>query len=294
MLKRKVLITGAGGLLGWHLCQNAPETWDVFGIIFKNSADIPSATLIKTDLTDFKTVDALFAKIKPSLVIHAAAASDPNFCQTHPQQTALINVKATEHLAELCAAAGIKYVFTSSDLVFDGRKALYRESDPVCPISIYGEQKALAEESVLTVNPGAAVCRMPLMYAIDGPVRNNFMPQIVDAILKGQALHLFTDEYRTPLSVRSAALNIIFAASAVSGLIHLGGPDRVSRFAFGQQVANVLNQPTTNFIPCLRASIPMNAPRPSDVSLDSSKARKLFNFSPLPLAEDLTFMLEAG
>ncbi len=285
--KKKLLVTGASGLLGRRVCQEATKSYDVHGISFKNNIVIPNVTICKTDLTHFEEIITLFKNLRPAAVIHTAAASDPNYCQTHDKDARKINIDVTVFMAKLCAQDNIPFVFTSTDLVFNGRLAPYRENDPVSPISLYGEHKAEAENDVLSVWPEAAVARMPLLYDSDCSVSRNFFPQMVQAMQTGQKLHLFTDEYRTPLSVRTAALALLKVVENVSGLIHLGGPERISRYDFGRLIARMMQLSPAQLIPCLRSDMPMAAPRPCDVSLNSAKARALINFNPPPLAEEI-------
>ena len=96
---KKLLITGASGFLGWHLCQLAKQNWQIYGTYFGSSLDIPSVTALKIDLRDFAALQSIFAQIKPDAVIHLAAQSSPNFCQNHPQESQLINVTTTCNLA---------------------------------------------------------------------------------------------------------------------------------------------------------------------------------------------------
>ena len=80
---------------------------------------------------------------KPDAVIHLAAASDPNYCQTHPEETFKINVTASSNIAGLCSDLKAACVFTSSDQVFDGKSPPYKENDDTNPLNIYGQQKGL-------------------------------------------------------------------------------------------------------------------------------------------------------
>ena len=285
--KKKLLVTGASGLLGRRVCREAAKSYDVHGTSFKNDIVIPDVTICKADLTFFEEIVKLFKEFQPDAVIHTAAASNPDYCQTRHQLSRKINIDVTVHLAKLCAQADIPFIFTSSDLVFNGRAAPYRESDPVSPISLYGEHKAEAENSVLSAWPKAAVVRIPLLYDSDRSVSRNFFPQMVQAMQIGQKLRLFTDEYRTPLSVRTGASALLKVVENVSGLIHLGGPERISRYDFGLLIARVMKLTSARLIPCLQRDMPMPAPRPCDVSLDSAKAHALINFNPPPLTEEI-------
>ncbi len=283
---KKLLITGASGFLGWNLCLVAKPEWDVYGTFFSHSHQIPGITQISVDLRDFQAIKDLFNDIKPDAVIHTAAASQPNYCQNYPQESQEINVAATVNLAGLCGDYSLPFAFTSTDLVFDGLNPPYRETDPTCPISVYGEQKVMAEIGILERYPLAAVCRMPLMFGDGGLVAKSFLQPMLESIRVGKELHLFVDEFRTPVSGKTAAQGLLLALKEAHGIIHLGGKERISRYDFMRLVVEVLKLKNTNLVPCKQKDIQMLAPRPPDVSLDISKAIAL-GYKPLSLKSEL-------
>lgn len=280
----RLLITGASGFLGWHLCQKAKFRWQVYGTYFSHALTPINLTLIKADLRDFQSLKSLLAQIQPIGVIHTAAQSNPNICQQSPEETYRINVTAAANLAALCADTNTPYLFTSTDLVFDGTQPPYQESDPVSPLSYYGEQKAIAEQKILSCHPQATICRMPLMFGAS-PTADSFIQPFIKTLKAGQALKLFVDEVRTPVSASTAAEGLLLALK-IQGLLHLGGKERLSRYEFGRLMVKVLNLPEDRLKPCRQQDIIMAAPRPPDVSLDSSKAFKL-GYQPLLLKEEL-------
>ena len=283
---KKLLITGSSGFLGWHLCKFAKKEWDVYGTYFSHSLEIPETKLVKLDLTDFGELRRVFREIQPAAVIHTAAQSQPNYCQTHVQESLLINVTASLSLAELCADNSIPYVFTSTDLVFDGLKGNYQETDSVNPVNIYGEHKAMAEVEILKRYPQAAICRMPLMFGNATPTATSFLQSFIKTLREGQELKLFTDEFRTPVNGKTAAEGLLLALNKVQGIVHLGGKERISRYDFGRLLVEIFKIPDAKIQASLQKDVKMSAPRPSDVSLDSSKAFEL-GYSPLSLQEQL-------
>ncbi|WP_414583240.1 SDR family oxidoreductase [Scytonema sp. PCC 10023] len=283
---KKVLITGASGFLGWHLCQIAKQEWEVYGTYFSHSLEIPGIKMLKVDLTDFSELKQIFDAVQPAAVIHTAAISQPNFCQTHPDESHAINVKASCNIAGLCADSSISCALTSTDLVFDGLNAPYQETDPVCPVNIYGEQKVMAEEGMLKRNPMTAVCRMPLMFGNETPTATSFIQPFIQTLKHRKELNLFIDEFRTPVSGITAAKGLLLALEKVNGLIHLGGKERISRYDFGRLLVEVFQLPSDGLKACRQKDVKMAAPRPSDVSLDSSKAFSL-GYQPLSLREEL-------
>jgi dTDP-4-dehydrorhamnose reductase len=284
---KKLLITGASGFLGYHLCQIAPSKYQVYGTYFRHCLDIANVNLSKLDLTKINELKTLFETIKPDAVIHTAAASKPNFCQTHPHKSYLINVTTSENIALLCGQDHIPCVFTSTDLVFDGLNAPYNEHSPVSPISIYGQHKAIAEQKMFQIYPKIALCRMPLMFGKATPCAHSFMQPFMAKIKGGEELSLFSDEFRTPVSANTAAKGLLLTLEKqISGLIHLGGKERISRYNFGLLMAEVFNLSTNTIKPCSQKDVTMAAPRSPDVSMDSSYAFSL-GYQPLSIREEL-------
>ncbi|AFY46850.1 dTDP-4-dehydrorhamnose reductase [Nostoc sp. PCC 7524] len=283
---RKLLITGASGFLGWHLCQIAKQNWQVYGTYCSHDLEIPGINLIKLNLTDFAELKQIFQEIQPDAVIHTAARSQPNFCQTHPEESHLVNVIASCNIAGLCADYQIPCAFTSTDLVFDGLNAPYKETDAVCPVNIYGEQKVLAEIGMLERYPMTAVCRMPLMFGNATPTATSFIQPFIEILTAGKELNLFIDEFRTPASADTAAQGLLLALEKVHGIIHLGGKERISRYDFGRLLVEVFQLPETGLKGCRQQDVKMAAPRPADVSLDSSQAF-ILGYKPLSIKEEL-------
>ena len=269
---RKLIVTGASGFLGWNLCLAAKTEWDVIGIGHSHDISDFPAPLLSLDLCDTTGVESLFDKIRPHAVIHAAAQADPNFCQMHPEQTARINVEASENIARLCARFCAACVFTSTDLVFGGDNPPYSESSPRGPVSVYGRQKAEAEQRMLEANEDVFVCRLPLMFG-DAPLHSKtHLNTLIDNMLKGREIALFVDEFRSPVSGLDAAKGILRFLGVSRGVLHLGGLQRVSRYDFGLAVSRALGVRDACIKPCHQKDVVMSAPRPKDVSLDSSKA----------------------
>lgn len=283
---KKLLITGASGFLGWNLCKIAKQQWQVFGVVFKNTVvGIEGITQVAADLRSYDSIKNLFAEIKPDAVIHAAAISQPNYCQDYPQESWEINVKASLNIAGICADNSIECVFTSTDLVFNGLNAPYSENDEVCPISVYGEQKVMAEKGMRARYPLTAICRMPLMFGYGGMAKS-FIQPMLQSLREGKELALFVDEFRTPVSGETAARGLLLALEKkVSGVLHLGGKERVSRYEFMRLLVEELGLNQAKLKSCRQKDVKMAAPRPPDVSLDSSKALAL-GYQPLSLREE--------
>lgn len=291
--RKILLITGAGGFLWWWLCREAVREWRVHGAFNTHIISSDKVAAHACDLADSDQISALLDRVRPDAVIHAAAVASPEVCQRHPEETRKINVDASRYLAVLCAHAGVPLVFTSTDLVFDGRKAPYSESDPPSPVNVYGEQKAAAEAAVLAAHPDAAVCRLPLLFGFSGGSRDGFDHHIVTSLRQGIPVRLFTDEFRTPADPVSVARGLLLAVSKMRGVYHLGGRLRLSRYDTGRRLAELFGLDTALLMPVGHASAESAAPRAADVSLNSDRAYDL-GYEPMDMATAYRFMADVS
>lgn len=304
-----LLITGATGFLGQYLIAAARKRWRVAGTFHRTRREDAQRLLAgidsgRIDLTDFRDVRDMLDAVRPKAVIHTAALADPNYCQQHPDESLRVNLQATLNLAGLCGDRRIPFVFTSTDLVFDGTRAPYAEDGPVSPLNLYGEHKALAEQAALERYDEAAICRMPLMFGLATNGRVPFFQRMAGEFQAGRPMTLFADELRTPVSGPVAAAGLLLVAGSgmedetvnpkeierVRGVLHLGGRESISRYEMGLQMLDLLGLPSSLAEPISFRDVPAVAARAADVSLDSSRAYEL-GFDPPGLRQQMEQLL---
>ncbi len=286
-MKRRLLLTGATGFLAYNFLRQNLSGWEVLAATHQRPFSFNGTNTVALDLADTNNIEKVFATIQPQVVVHLAAISDANFCQQNQLLSEKINVTATTMLATFCKAANIPFLFTSTDLVFDGAKGNYAETDITNPLNIYGKQKIIAEKNVLEIYEAACVLRMPLMFGNGGAYAQSFMQPFLAKLKQKETLSLFTDEYRSAVGGNSAAKGILHALNNNwKGLYHLGGKEKLSRYDFGIILCEAFGINKNLIVPALQSDIKMAAPRPPDVSLNSGKAF-LQGYEPLSVSEEL-------
>jgi dTDP-4-dehydrorhamnose reductase len=290
--QRRLLITGVSGFLGWHLARLAQTTWQVEGTYHRHPLDLPEVRLHRIDLTDTDTLVPWLDRLAPDAVIHTAALAQPNRCEQQPEVSYAINVEATRTLADYCGQRRIPLVFTSTDQVFDGQGAPYDETSTPQPINRYGDHKLAAEQLIQGLHPQAAICRLPLLYGPPTPTAECFLQGFIRTLAAGQPLRLFIDEFRTPAYVEDVAMGLLMALEKASGLLHLGGPERLSRYDFGLKMAAVFQLDAGLIVLSRQADVVMPAARPADVSTHSRLALEL-GYRPRDIEAGLRAVLAA-
>lgn len=267
---KRAWITGAGGLIGSYIAAAKTPQSAPFEVVALSRPIL--------DLTDFAAVERRFRAERPDLVIHCAAMSRTGECQANPDLARKMNVDVTSHLAGLAADAD--FMLFSTDLVFDGAKGNYVETDAVHPLSVYGETKVEAEQIVLK-NPRHTIIRTSLNSGVSPRGLGPYNEQLQAAWKKGETVDLFLDEIRAPIPASLTARAVWeLAAQRRPGLYHLAGSEPLSRFAIGQLIA--AHHPELH--PRLRSSSLREYkghPRAANTFLVCAKIQKLLSF-PLP------------
>jgi dTDP-4-dehydrorhamnose reductase len=277
------LVTGASGQLGGYLLRHLRDRGEEV-VAWSGSVrgDVCGVPLRVVDLTDGAAMAMAFREAKPQLVIHAAAMARVDECYRDPKRARRVNTDATGRLAELAAKAGARFVYVSTDLVFDGERAPYRETDPPQPLSMYGHTKADGETAALAVQR-TVVARVSLLFGPTLSGRPGFFDGLITNLREGRPVTMFADEWRTPLAMPAAAVALAdIARSDLFGIVHVGGPDRLSRLEMGQCIADHLGAARSALVSASRNSVAAAERRARDVSLDSSRWRSLFPNSPWP------------
>jgi dTDP-4-dehydrorhamnose reductase len=283
----RFLVTGASGVLGGYLLRvlgeqgRAVTAWS--GSRTGQALGVP---LRPVDLTDPDRVAFAFRQEPPDVILHLAALARTGECQQDPHRARRVNVDGCTALLDLAGQMKTRLLYVSSDLVFDGSKGWYREQDPPAPLSTYGRTKRAAEELVQAV-PYGVIARVSLLFGPTLTGRVGFFDEQLAALRERRPARFFVDEWRTPLSLLTAARALVaLAESDFTGLIHLGGPERLSRLEMGQRTAALLGLDASAIVPVTRDSVPAPEPRPRDTSLDSGLWRGLFPRQPWPCYEE--------
>ena len=279
----RILVTGASGQLGAYLLQELRRRGaDAVAWSGSRSGSLLNFPLRPVDIGDRDALVQAYREAHPAIVIHAAAISRIDDCYREPTMARRVNVEGTAVLAELCQQAGSRLVYVSTDLVFDGERGGYRESDRPSPLSVYGRTKHEGEQPVLTTDRSAVV-RSSLLFGPALSGRASFFDLQLRSLRCGTPLALFEDEWRTPSSLLATARTLLaIAASDFCGLIHVGGPERLSRWDMGQRLATFLGEDASAFAKLKQADLPLPEPRPRDVSLDCRLLREKFPETPWP------------
>jgi dTDP-4-dehydrorhamnose reductase len=283
----RILVTGANGRLGSYLLERlVGREHEIIAWSGKSHDQRSGLRVRPVDLTDARALLAAINEADPDVVIHAAAVSSAEVAHRQPDRARAVNVEGTSRLAEWAARNERRLVYTSTDLVFDGTKSWYEEDDPAEPILEYGRSKQAGERPVLALERGV-VARMGLLY---GPSRSGgtgFFDRALAALQAGTPQTFFTDEYRTPLHYETAARILVrLAESDATGLMHVGGPERLSRFELMRRVATAMGIDSRFVVGNLRSNVPSAESRPADVSLATRRLESMLPDMKLPRIEE--------
>ncbi len=292
--KKRLLLTGATGFLGRRVLRDLAGTYEIIATHHGGLEDAPDVTAVHWEATK-GAPEALLALFVPDAVLHLMALARTEVCASEPERTHLLNVEVTERLAEAAYFRRIPFLFTSTDLVFDGMRGHYTEEDIPNPTSTYARSKWEAEQALQGIFARCpellTMFRICLSYGWGDERHGGPAGWIVSALNAGKTVDLFKDEYRSPLYQGdvSRALADTFEKQ-ISGLYHLGGPERMDRYTLGVKIAQRFSLDTS----LIRAHFIRDynglEPRAPDCSLVSSKFISTFGWAPVGIKEGLERM----
>ncbi len=285
-----MLLTGASGFLGGHLLEKSSPHWNLTAL----SHTRPLPGTLALDLRDREAVLALVRTRRPRVILHTAAKANLDACQRHPEEAAAVNTTTVAILLEAAAEVKARLILVSTDMVFDGARGLYNEEDEVHPLSVYGATKVEAEHLVLAAPGSHLVARAALIYGRPRHSSSSFSQWIENRLHNSQQVPLYTDQFRSPIWVENLADALLeLAGMEYSGLLHLGGANRIDRYTFATQLCSAAGYDPALLQPVSMHTAVSDAPRPVDVSLDSSRAAALLRTPLLDTRDGMLRMTRA-
>ncbi|WP_235268125.1 dTDP-4-dehydrorhamnose reductase [Methanosarcina mazei] len=247
----KTLIIGASGMLGSDLCKVFP--------------DAVKLTHHDLDITDREQVIESILKIKPDVVINAAAYTNVDGCEDNKELAFQVNGSGPGYIAEACARAGAKLVHFSTDYVFDGSKKEYVESDIPDPINVYGDSKLLGEKKIIENMDDYRIVRISWLFGIHG---KNFVETMLKLSGEMDTVKVVNDQFGKPTYTVDLASKVKEIIELDPGIYHITNDGICSWYEFASSIID-------NVIPCTSEEFPRKAKRPKYSVLVNTKTEPM-------------------
>ena len=272
----KILVTGAAGQLGRELVDASKGL----------GHEVFAASRAELDVTDRESVRAVVAREKPQVIVHSAAWTAVDACESDRDKAMLCNAGATQYVVEAARTVGARVAYVSTDYVFDGTKSSpYVETDVPNPQSVYGASKLAGEKAVDTSID--AVVRVSWLCGFHG---SNMVKTILRIAAQQDVLTFVDDQVGHPTFADDAAKMIVrLATEGRAGLWHVTNQGAVSWYEFAREVMRIAGHDPARVKPVrTRDLVPSRpAPRPANSVLDNAALRA----ANIPLLDDFRIPL---
>jgi dTDP-4-dehydrorhamnose reductase len=267
-----LVVTGASGLLGATLLRSAVALgWETVGLCHEHVIRSPQIKTVSVDLTDEIPTRKLLSDLRPRFILHCAAATNVDWCEENPKQAEAINVRASASLAESAARLNSRFIYISTDAVFDGNKGDYIETDEPAPLNVYARSKLAGERQALKRNPSSTIVRVNI-YGWNAQNKLSLAEWVLTSLEQGKRISGFTDVLFTPILVNHlVAVLLEMLERDLSGIYHVSGSEKISKFEFARRVATTFELDPGLISPCLVKDLSLKAIRPLDISLDTGR-----------------------
>ncbi len=234
----KLLVTGAHGLLGRTLLETDWGADVELAGCGRRPGPVGGIECRVVDLTRADAVRELISRQRPDRVIHTAAQTNVDLCETDPAPARRINVDAVANLVAACAGTGSGVVQLSTDYVFDGAAGPYSEEDETNPLSQYGRMKLESESLVLEGKSAGLVVRTLWLYGHRRGARPNLVTWPLAALARGEPVRVAGDQWGNPTPVADLARALVeLCRRGATGRYHAGGASFLTREELVQRVA---------------------------------------------------------
>lgn len=261
-----VLVTGATGFLGRAVCDALRPSAKVTGLGFRHEQD----SIWPVDLRNLNDFASVLTDAAPDWVVHCAAYRDPDFCEMNQEETQRLNVMPVRTLVDTLPGTA-RVLFISTDYVFSGEHAPYREGDQRNPVNFYGQSKREAEDIALE-RGDSLILRIPLLVG-DGPDfdGSGFIAKTIKTLESGQEVEVDNKTMRYPTDIRDVAEAVLHLIDArATGIFHYSGKEGRTQYEWSKAIGEQVGLDTAALIPVSEPAA-RKAMRPGNTQLLTDK-----------------------
>lgn len=283
---KRILLFGGGGFVGGNIASVArSQGWNVTIADPVRKKGLGEIDWRSADITDPASVQEVFEAVNPDAVVNTAAVASLDVAEANKESTFKINVEGAENIARACTESSARYLFFSSDAVYEGVGSGYAEMDEPAPVNYYGETKAEAETRIQAACPDAVIIRISLVLGFPVTSGNSFVAALEQKLAEGGEVPCPTDEVRTPIDVLTLSESVLeLVSGSYSGIIHLGCTESIDRYRLTQRIARKMGHGVERIKPQAPAAPqPGRAPRHKNGIIDVSRAREMLSTPMLSL-----------
>ena len=287
----KFLVTGSAGLVGSQVVKDLTKQNHTVYSCYHDEK--PShGTSIQLDITDQDKIIQILQEIKPDRIIHLAAMTNVDQCETQQELAILLNAKSTEILAKQAAKQNAFFVYVSTDYVFDGIKGMKKEDDSTNPLGFYGKSKLEGELTLNKLASSWCIARTSTPFGIHHK-KKSFPLWVQESLEAKKEIPVLVDQLTSPTYVPNLSKMLIEVATRqITGVIHLAGATRISRYELAELVADKLSLDKKFLIQTNTDEMNWKAQRPKDSSLDVSLAAEILNEKPQEIEHSLDLFID--
>lgn len=288
----RLLITGSNGLLGQKIVKRCLDKGISFIATSKGenrNPDCPSDKYLEMDICNTLEIKKVFDLYYPTHVIHTAAITNVDYCETHIEECQEVNVEAVKKLVQVSNTYHSHFQLVSTDFVFDGKTGNYKEEDEVNPLSVYAQSKVDGEKYVQENAMNWSITRTIIVYGEGNNLsRSNIVLWAREALKSGNPLSIIDDQFRAPTWADDLAYGCVeVALRNKQGIFHLSGPETMSVLEIVYRVADFYgyNKSVINIVKSDTLNQP--AKRPPYTGFNLEKSRRELDYNPKTLEQTL-------
>ncbi len=297
-MKKRLLITGSNGLLGQKLVELLRKQANVDLIATARGVNrLPVTdgyTYASLDITVQEEVNAVFDQFKPEIVIHTAAMTNVDTCETDQEGCDLLNVDAVAFIIQACEKHNSYLCHLSTDFIFDGAAGPYTEEGIANPISYYGESKLKAEQLLFDSTIRWSIARTVLVYGIVPDMsRSNIVLWVKKSLEEGKTIQVVTDQFRTPTLAEDLAIGCwLLAKDEVEGIFNISGSDFLTPYEMAVMTADYYGLDKSLLQKADSSTFQQTAKRPARTGFVLDKAKKVLGYAPRTFQEGIALMAQ--